>query len=249
MQAILSMNGDLASGNVHGMDRDAQIGRQIRKLRTQHELTQEQFAERVGRTTRGAVGNWERGKGISRANIEAIAATFGVNPTWLLTGNGPMQIEGNTPLPNEPANATIGPRLIGAPTLIPLYGQAVGGVDGEFVLNGNMLAEVMAPPSLSGVSGAYAVTVSGESMEPRYFDGEVVFVHPSKRVTKGDFVIAQIHNDADPDGPPLAFVKRFVRWNSNELILEQYNPVKELRFPTGKVVSVHYIIMGGAGAF
>src|SRR5579872_196114 len=36
-------------------------------------------------------------------------------------------------------------------TWIPVYGQAVGGKDGEFVLNGNQVSEVLAPSSLSTV--------------------------------------------------------------------------------------------------
>src|SRR5437899_2555864 len=54
---------------------------------------------------------------------------------------------------------------------IPIYGQAVGGKDGEFVLSGNQVSEVLAPPSLSHVRDAYAVYVVGGSMEPRYFAG------------------------------------------------------------------------------
>src|SRR5262249_26816986 len=66
-------------------------------------------------------------------------------------------------------------RWIGA---IPVYGHAMGGKDGEFVLNGNQVSEVLAPPNLSHVPDAYAVYVVGDSMEPRYFAGETVFVNP-----------------------------------------------------------------------
>ena len=41
-------------------------------------------------------------------------------------------------------------------TRIPVYGQAVGGRDGEFILNGNRVADILAPPSLSRVADAYA---------------------------------------------------------------------------------------------
>jgi phage repressor protein C with HTH and peptisase S24 domain len=150
------------------------------------------------------------------------------------------------PTPLDSSNATIGQNLPSSTSYIPLYGQAVGGIDGEFLLNeGNRLTDIVAPHALASVSGAYAVTVSGESMEPRYFDGEVVFVHPRRRPVRGDFVVAQIHNPND--GPPLAFVKRLVRNSEAGLVLEQYNPPKELRFEHRSVVSVHYIVMGGDG--
>src|SRR5262249_13016843 len=61
---------------------------------------------------------------------------------------------------------------------IPVYGHAMGGKDGGFILSGNQVSEVLAPPNLSHVPDAYAVYVVGDSMEPRYFAGEAVFVNP-----------------------------------------------------------------------
>jgi phage repressor protein C with HTH and peptisase S24 domain len=131
-------------------------------------------------------------------------------------------------------------------TTVPAYGHARGGKDGQFVLNGNKVADVLAPPALSSVPDAYAVYVAGNSMEPRYFPGEVVFVHPRLPVRRGDFVVAQIA--AGEGEPPLAYVKRFLSRNDGgNLRLEQLNPKKTLTFPDAIVVSVHRIIMGGEG--
>lgn len=147
---------------------------------------------------------------------------------------------------SEKPNAIIGDKLSQSGEYIPLYGHAIGGVDGEFPLNGNRLDHILAPPGLTVARGAYAVTCAGESMEPRYFDGETVFVDPEMRVRRGDFVVAQIANPEE-GSPPLAYIKRFVRHNDKELILEQFNPAKELRFPHASVVSVHFIfiVLGG----
>lgn len=184
------------------------------------------------------------------------AKKFDVDPLWLMAthirpakGSGREQMDNllptdhdGRPIPHSP-NATIGDTLVGEGRKIPVFGQAVGGVDGEFEMNGNVLYEVMAPPILSGVRKAYAVTVSGESMWPRYEDGEVCFVDPRRRVKRGDYVIAQI--EINDHSPPLAYVKRFIRWNSEELVLEQFNPAKELRFDARQVKSVHYIALAG----
>ncbi|WP_419906471.1 XRE family transcriptional regulator [Hoeflea sp.] len=160
-----------------------------------------------------------------------------------------MRLQSNRPgdlasSPSQPANARLGDELPDPLVKIPVFGQAVGGVDGEFVMNGDRLEDVFSPPSLSSVAGAYAVYVAGESMEPRYFDGEIVFVNPSKRARRGDFVVAQIQTEEH--GPILAYVKRFIRWNAEELVLSQYNPEKELQFPAAQVISVHLVVMGGA---
>jgi phage repressor protein C with HTH and peptisase S24 domain len=145
------------------------------------------------------------------------------------------------PLP--PRNAAVGTAVrLGR---IPMYGQAVGGSDGQFPLNGSLITEVAAPPSLAGVSGAYAVMVVGTSMEPRYFAGEAVFVNPRLPVRVGDFVVAQIA--ADEGEPPLAYVKRYVGQNDKSIRLEQLNPGKKLTFAADRVVSIHRIVMSGEG--
>lgn len=66
------------------MDKTAHRISQVRALT---ELTQEAFGRALG-VTRGAVGNWERGKGIKTENLKAIAQTFSVSFEWLATGEG-----------------------------------------------------------------------------------------------------------------------------------------------------------------
>lgn len=122
---------------------------------------------------------------------------------------------------------------------IPVYDQAVGGVEGEFLMNGEKLYDVMAPPNVTEASGAYGVEVAGDSMFPRYDDGEILFIDPTRRVKRGDYVVAQIQNGESD--PIMAYVKRFISRNSQKLILEQLNPNKNLEFEANCVVSVHFI--------
>ena len=131
----------------------------------------------------------------------------------------------------------------GASGWIPVYGHAVGGKDGEFVLSGNQVSEVLAPPSLSHVRDAYAVYVVGDTMEPRYFAGETVFVNPRLPISRGSFVVAQISKGEEPE--PRAYVKRFVSQDAKRLRLEQYNPKKVLEFAISAVVAIHRIVMSG----
>jgi phage repressor protein C with HTH and peptisase S24 domain len=131
----------------------------------------------------------------------------------------------------------------GGVALIPIYGHAMGGKDGEFVLSGNEVAEIPAPPGLSHVPDAYAVYVVGESMEPRYFAGETVFVNPRLPISRGAFVVAQISKGGADE--PHAYVKRFVSQDSRRLRLEQYNPKKTLEFPVSAIVAIHRIVMSG----
>lgn len=240
----------MTDGLLRPMDNSPEsIAKRMRKLRERAGLTMQQLAKAMGYASASSIQRYETPALIKPgylrrdfvAKLERAILGKGSPPIqrpeiWELAGP-----EFSFAQPPEP-NAVIGSRIISGGNTIPVYGSAVAGLDGEFEMNGSMLYEVMAPPSLTA-AGAYAVQVSGDSMEPRYFDGETVFVDPTRRVTRGDFVIAQIR--MTEEGPLLAYVKRFVRHNVKELVLEQYNPAKELRFAADNVVSVHYIVMGG----
>ena len=190
------------------------------------------------------LGHENGSRGLSRA-APRYARFFGVSLDWLIDGRRDAARAAEPLLAAPPRNAELGgPARFGG-ARIPAYGQAVGGRDGEFILNGNRIVDVLAPPSLQGVPDAYAVYVVGDSMEPRYFAGEAVFVNPRLPVRRGDFVVAQIA--VEPGEPPHAYVKRFVARDARMLRLEQFNPKKTLQFPVGRVISVHRIIMGGDG--
>lgn len=128
--------------------------------------------------------------------------------------------------------------------MIPVLGAVVGGADGEYVFNGNRLDSVECPLPLENVPGAYAVWTYGESMKPRYNPGDLLFVHPNRPAQKEEGVVVQIL--APEEGvAPHGFVKEFVGWTANKLVLRQYNPESKIEFDRKKVVSVHPIVLSG----
>lgn len=78
------------------MTEDEEIGDRIRALRTEVlNINQTEFARQIGGVTRGAVGNWELGKGIKRENLRKIADRFGISLDWLATSRGPDPRDGH----------------------------------------------------------------------------------------------------------------------------------------------------------
>lgn len=238
------------------------LANRIKFVRKQSKLSQERFAEALGtvdgvKVSRGAVGNWELGKGISRVNLAAIADKFGVSLDWLESGRGdiPQSVNASVESPSltteEKAhnlreqtitNARLGEAVSGF-VRIPIRGVGMGGKEGYLILQDQYLGDVLAPPKLVDVPDAYAVYVIGDSMLERYQHGEIVYVHPYAPVRKDDDCIVQISMG---DGePPHGFVKRFVSMDDHQLKVRQLNPKKVLTFPRGKVIAVHRIIMGG----
>lgn len=131
---------------------------------------------------------------------------------------------------------------------LPVMGTVVAGSDGMFLMNGEVHDYIERPPSLQGVTSAYAVYVADTSMVPRYFPGETLHVHPGRAIAAGEdtFVVVQLRPEADGEAPR-ALVKRFKRQTADILVLEQFNPHRELVFPRAEVESIHLIIWAGRG--
>ena len=210
----------------------------IRQRRLEMGISQETLAEMAG-TSQTTIDKIENGRSARSRFLPAVCSALGID----LKTIDPAFASVGMPLPNATmagsANLDVGVK-------VPAYGKAMGGRHGEFVLNGNKIDDILAPPSLRGVKEAYAVYVAGESMEPRYEAGEVLFVNPRLPVRRSNYVVAQIANP-DDETSPLAFIKRFVSKGGGKLKLEQFNPPEVMEFDEDEVVSVHKVVMGGEG--
>lgn len=127
---------------------------------------------------------------------------------------------------------------------IPVMGIGEGGRGGWSIWNGEIVDRIPRPASLENCPNGYAVYVVGSSMEPRYYAGEAIYVHPGRPVTVGSFVLVQLRPLADGE-PPAALIKRLVKKTGVKYILEQFNPPQNFDIPIGDVVSIHKIVGSG----
>lgn len=127
---------------------------------------------------------------------------------------------------------------------LPVLGAARGGEQGYFLSNGELFEMTERPASLVGIAEAYAVYMVGESMEPRYHNGETLFVHPFRPPERGKYVVVQLHGESEhaSDLEMEYLVKQYLGKTSKEIILFQFNPQKELRFPLRRVRAVHRVV-------
>src|SRR4051794_39071457 len=168
-------------------------GDRVRERRQALKLSQPQLAKKAGITYQ-AIQQLEAGGGTK--HLVAIARALGVTAEWLADGTGPVPKPGASP-------RALAEKL-------KVLGMAQCGPDGWSLWNGDIIDMVDRPASLAGVPNAYAVYVTGASMEPRYFPGEMVMIHPGKPVTPGAFVLVQ-RQPKNEGEPPLAVVKRLVK--------------------------------------
>jgi SOS-response transcriptional repressor LexA len=142
--------------------------------------------------------------------------------------------------PSPPAGFL--PRPLEIPAIpvrdLPVMGAVKGGAEGFYFNEGEAKEYIVRPPSLAGVSNAFALYVDGESMEPRYYAGETLYVNPNRPLTRNCFVAVEL-----ADGQCL--IKQFVRRSDDHLVLAQFNPAKEIRLPITKVKRIYRITGSG----
>lgn len=118
---------------------------------------------------------------------------------------------------------------------LPILGRAQGGSDGNMTLNDTAIDWTFRPADLQGVRDAFAVFVTGDSMVPKYKNQDLAYVHPSKRPVKDRFVLVET---VDHSG----FIKQFIRWDGDTLVLRQFNPAQEILLPRQEVLRLMLVI-------
>jgi phage repressor protein C with HTH and peptisase S24 domain len=121
---------------------------------------------------------------------------------------------------------------------IPLIGLAQAGTEGFFDDGGYPAGagwdEVELPSTAD--ANAYALAISGESMEPVYRAGDKVIVSPAAPVRVGDRVVARTREGA-------VMAKELARRTAGRIELASLNPAfPELRFPATEILWMHRII-------
>ena len=123
------------------------------------------------------------------------------------------------------------------PLDVPVYGTAVGGQDGDFELNGEVIDRVRRPPGITNARNAFALYVVGTSMEPRYDEGDLIFVHPGKPPVPGCDVVVEL-NAVDEFGRQKALLKTYRGKSPTKLLLSQLNPAGPIELPLEQVRQV-----------
>jgi len=118
---------------------------------------------------------------------------------------------------------------------LPILGFAQGGFEGNDVTNQEPLDWTYRPPSLENISDAFAVFVTGDSMEPEYHAGDLVYVNPQATPRAGHYVLVEAKEHR-------GFIKKFIKWCGDYLVLEQFNPKTELWIEKANVLRLMAVV-------
>jgi phage repressor protein C with HTH and peptisase S24 domain len=121
---------------------------------------------------------------------------------------------------------------------VPLIGLAQAGGEGYFDDGGYPVGGSWDEVSLPEIAdaNAYALEISGESMEPVYRDGDFVIVSPSAPIRRGDRVVVRT-----TDGQVMA--KQLARRSARRVELKSLNPEHpDYSFDLTDVAWIHRIV-------
>lgn len=130
--------------------------------------------------------------------------------------------------------APISARRRMAPAKVPVYGYAAGGEDRIAYADDRIIDYLDAPPFWNGTGELIYVRLPGDSMEPRYFSGEILPVRMNLPPAKGQDCLL-LFNDST------ALVKTYQGQRDGKVFARQYNIEKELMFEGASVQSMHAI--------
>jgi phage repressor protein C with HTH and peptisase S24 domain len=122
---------------------------------------------------------------------------------------------------------------------------AWGPADGDIELTELRLNEIVdhlpRPPSLASDAGAFALTIVGDAMWPRFRPGRRVAVSPKAPVAIGDDVVVSLAAEQET-GRTAALIKELVRRTAAYLELRQFNPEATFRVDARDVSAIHKVM-------
>jgi len=143
-------------------------------------------------------------KGVKRSTIVKLADFFNVNPAWLAGLSEEKYIMRNT---NKQA--------------FPLLGKVKAGYD--YLAQENWTGLVSIDKEVSDPENYFALSVTGNSMEPILYEDDIVIIHSQNDVENGQIAIILINNEE-------ATIKKIQKYDNHiELIaFNSYYPIRKL---------------------
>jgi hypothetical protein len=140
----------------------------------------------------------------------------------------------------------------GRPSLPPLplvatsmageWGSDGRGIELTELCGGEIADRLPRPHSLANDRTAYAATIVGDSMWPRFRPGRRIAISPNGPVAIGDDVLVKLRRDGAERGGDLVLIKELVRRSAGGLRLRQFNPDVTFDVPSAEVAGIEKVI-------
>ena len=131
---------------------------------------------------------------------------------------------------------------------LPLLATVIGGEWGDPASkieltelgSSEIVERVPRPASLANDASAYAITIVGDSMWPRFRPGRRVAVSAKLPVSIGDDVLVKLTSRSGNSSPVL--IKELVRRTGSGLELRQFNPDFTFQVPAAEIAAIEKVL-------
>ncbi len=137
--------------------------------------------------------------------------------------------------------APVPPLPLLASSLAGEWGNGASPIELMEIRPGEPLEKLPRPPSLASDRDAYAVTVVGDSMWPRFRPGRRVAVSPRSPAAVGDDVVVHLRHADAGAGRQLVLLKALVKRSADALELRQFNPDVTFSVGSADVEAMHKV--------
>ncbi len=198
-------------------------------------LTGEQLAEKIGISASYLSRLGSKDRPVKTDLIDKLAEAVGMSSAEFY---GVMAGESVPPERTaNPGKARVAGIL--EPEQLPLLGD-LNGIGDYLPSPPDHIDTIEGPQRLLGVPGAYALRMPGTSMEPRYHEGETLFVNP-RTAKPGQYTVIQYVMET---GEAVWQVARYERVAGNSRIFSRCNGA-DLTIPNDRIYAIHEIIATG----
>lgn len=155
------------------------IGENIKYLRSQRGYSQEELAKALGYKSYTTITKWE--SGVSEPTLKMtneIAKFFNISVNEL------CYTRLNAPKKNNDVRKGVA---------INVYGRVAAGIPLEMIEDIIDIEEI--PEEMARTGEFFGLQIKGDSMEPKFSEGDVVIVRQQDDAESGDIIIATINGD------------------------------------------------------
>lgn len=124
------------------------------------------------------------------------------------------------------------------PEMVPIIGRVTDSGDAVILDFDEPIGEAPSHPNQKKIKGGFAVPMNDDTMEPRYWQGEMT--HPVKSMRPRpmqDCWLEFINGSSQ--------LRQFIRYTEKDIVCRQFNPPKELRRPKSEIKAIHAIVGRG----
>lgn len=194
------------------------VGLRLRNKRKEKDLSMKELGERVG-LSEATIQRYETGqiKGVDINLINAFAKTLGTTSAYLM---------GWTDEEYSPKKKGV---------KIPVLGRVAAGIPIEMIEDVIDTEEITEDMARRG--NYFALKITGDSMTPRIWDGDVVIVREQSDADSGEIIVATVNGDD-------AVCKKLQKYDGG-IALVSLNPIYDpIYFTNAEIIKEPVIILG-----